>query len=710
MFDEQRQCRATARVVTSSHSAKVHPAWFAQAVVVLRHWVNRGSLDRVRATHWNRANHKYVFCDFMLVLVVLSVSGAETVRQFYREAEPWGRELAAVRGRRRLPSRSAFSRMMGDVDEPLQAAVRELFLQDLVSMVRGLEAACQTGLVDHQGQRHMVFDFDPSKMASRERELDQSPERPAGRRRRTEAAAPGYSGRKRAERVRSRVIVLAAHLGLWLLNFGQAGNGQRQVAISQVCQSIEKFMRAVGRAVSEAVVRMDGEWGHSVHVVAELQGYKVGYLVRVSDYQRLLGRPEVQAVLGQGSTVKFKQADSAVERTVYDVPRVSWSSSDGAVKVETRLVVTQRAAAADGSKPRIGYQVGRWVYELFATDRRAEQWSGPEVVSIYLGRGQYEGTLAQEDREMATDRWMTNHGAGEDLWQVVCQWVWNQRVELGVALVAAGETVVRRLEWEVATQEQEPEPVELGWAQEAGSSPGAGEPGAEAGEAAAKRWGPERFERDEQGAVRCPAGVLMELKDRRQRVSGLRERYQAPASACAGCEHWASCRGPKASPLIGRKVDLPAAGLPKPARSPAAPEPAEPAEPAPGARASAASAEPTAERAPCQAGRWPAEPRPADRVQPVLLWLDLPAATLRRWFQEALAHQSVRLVEPKPPCPAPGPACRGESRDRRAHRRRTWAEQLSVNALDPGAPTPQLLVSGVPATLARAIGAAPCEA
>ena len=40
-------------------------------------------------------------------------------------------------------------------------------------------------------------------------------------------------------------------------------------------------------------------------------------------------------------------------------------------------------------------------------------------------------TLADEDQEQDPDRWCSHSAWGQECWQVVSQWVWNLRLELG---------------------------------------------------------------------------------------------------------------------------------------------------------------------------------------------------------------------------------------------------------------------------------------
>ncbi|MBI2565622.1 MAG: hypothetical protein HYV63_01140 [Candidatus Schekmanbacteria bacterium] len=65
------------------------------------------------------------------------------------------------------------------------------------------------------------------------------------------------------------------------------------------------------------------------------------------------------------------------------------------------------------------------------TDRADSALTACDLLGLYLGRGGFEGTLAQEDREQDADRWVSTNAEGQELWQLICLTAWNSRVRLG---------------------------------------------------------------------------------------------------------------------------------------------------------------------------------------------------------------------------------------------------------------------------------------
>jgi len=52
--------------------------------------------------------------------------------------------------------------------------------------------------------------------------------------------------------------------------------------------------------------------------------------------------------------------------------------------------------------------------------------------------------LADEDAEEDPYRWCSYTECGQELWQIMCQWVWNLRLSLGQTMQ---EAELREIEW-----------------------------------------------------------------------------------------------------------------------------------------------------------------------------------------------------------------------------------------------------------------------
>ncbi len=554
MSDELTKYTSSALVSASVLSDKSPPSWLAAAIIELKLWKTRGLLSQLQEIPWLRPAKRYVLCDLVLVLLACAVSGISSLREFYREMWPWQDSLAAIWGRKCLPSRSRIVEMPYFVTQEHLDALQTLFLNDAANHWPQHSLG---GLRTHQGECRLIFDLDPTRMTVLERGLGETEERPGGQRRAREATAPGYTGRKRGDRVRTRTVVHSPHSGMWVLTFGHPGNPNHLDTLNRSGEAIKALCTQLEVSLSEVVVRMDGEWGHLKHlVVLKQKGF--GYLARVGDYS-VLRLAQVQAVLERGSSVLLQLPDSSVEREVFDVPNCHWQKGLAKPSLETRFVITRRKARQDGKKERVGHKRGEWVYEIITTDQSPKVLSAAEVVTLYLGRGSFEGVLGQEDAEIKTDDWRSFSPQGEDLWQILCQWVWNHRVQLGSLIVPEESPAERVLKFEAVTTAHQGMPVDLEW-EEAKKMDDL------------QRWLEEKKETElwqerpsgnegvftcnPEGFVHCPLGFKMRLVEKRERVSGLRHRYEMTAAKCETCPLKGDCRGKRSSKLTGRKIDV----------------------------------------------------------------------------------------------------------------------------------------------------------
>ncbi len=83
------------------------------------------------------------------------------------------------------------------------------------------------------------------------------------------------------------------------------------------------------------------------------------------------------------------------------------------------LLLTRRAWK-QGELISVGKVPGGWVYEQFVTTLLPEGFLATDVLDLYQGRGAFEGTLADEDREGDPDRWCSLSAPGPRLHAEPC--------------------------------------------------------------------------------------------------------------------------------------------------------------------------------------------------------------------------------------------------------------------------------------------------
>jgi len=578
------------------------------------------------------------------------------------------------------------------------------------------------GVIGGDGSRSVFFDMDGTRAAVRQRAVPGGEEYPAAVSRLGAATAPGYTGRKRGERVRSRMTIQQRHSSEWLGTFGEAGNGDASAMLTVGCRAVVSYLTARDLHLSCGVVRTDGEHGW-LHRLEEICRHGLGYLTRFCDY-RALRDATVRGALAAGAIARTRHLESNIERELFDLPDFVWTTNRvGSMRI--RLVITRRRAAL-GERPSVGKRIGEWVYEMFATDRGPAVWDAAQVCALYHERGAFERVLGEEDREAPTDRWASYAADGQEFWQILCQWVWNLRVR--TAISARGEGLGAERMDTIA----EPfcgEPVILSEAHVAMAESGDDAKGesvkgddtksgdtksddtksdeaksdeaksdeAKGDEAKSDRSGtkgppssptPTGFRYRDEHTVVCPAGVIMRPIEHAPTARGMRIRFAAPAAQCNKCPQSQACRGaPHSERPRGRRVVMPLWSEVGTASAPSTPRPA------PGYLG------PSRLRAPVAttAASWETIWRPT-----VLRLENHGAGQARRWLTNLLRSQRIQIRSaPTPPPPPPELL-----RSRRAHRRSSWVERWGRNLLTRA--TYAITLAGIPEALAiRLNGSAP---
>jgi len=352
-----------------------------------------------------------------------AISGERTLEAFYETVHPFASAFMALFGGARLPAASTLSRFLAALPaEPVQA-LRTLFLEDLLARRLSTEEHA-AGLWDRQGNRWLVFDVDGTREAARQRALPQTPDRPPPQRRLRPLCAPGYTGRKRGEVVRTRTTVLQMHTHQWVASFGHPGNGQYREELRRAKAAIQTYLKAHNFPAERTLLRLDGQYGTGA-VICDVDDFS--YVTRGKDYS-ILDRADVQARLHLPADQHLLSAESGICHALYDCPDQCLAEGGPLVRI---IVATHPAPARKKKKRQVGLTRDGVVYELFLTNLPQNAFISSDVVSLYLHRGAFETALEDEDEEQDPDRWCSHSAWGELAWQIVAQWTWNLRLELG---------------------------------------------------------------------------------------------------------------------------------------------------------------------------------------------------------------------------------------------------------------------------------------
>src|SRR5439155_17617984 len=502
------------RIQTSSDSSPSTPCWFGEVALLIPYLRKQGILSAINSQVRlaRRRFGRYEVIDFLAVLFGYAISGERTLEVFYERLLPLARPFMALFDRENLPSRSALSRFLASLTWTATEALRTLFLADLLA--RPVDTERHTGqLVDRAGNERVVFDIDGTRQAARQRALPKIEELPAPQRRLNQVCAPGYTGRKRGEVVRTRTVVSQAHSYHWLGSFGNRGNGLYREELRRALSAIRSYLEAYHLSPSSALLRLDGQYGTGA-VIADLAGFPS--VPRGKD-DTVLDRPEIQSRLHLPADQQFSRWESDLLRQLYDCPDVPV----GPEGLCCRVVVATHPATE--KKSRIGHTRKGVVYELFFTQLPQDAFTTCDVVALYLHRGAFEPLLADEDQEQDPDRWCSHAPAGQEAWQIVSQWVWNLRLELGHVL----EPTPMR------TTEFAPPVTEI--TAEQAPAQGYGKPSV-ALPWKAGRFSGQDFTLQPDGALSCPSGQSLVAHERRREADGsLRVVYAASIRSCRPC-------------------------------------------------------------------------------------------------------------------------------------------------------------------------------
>ena len=626
------------RIQTSSECAASPPSWFGEVVLMAAHLRKHEVLGKI-AEHVRFARRRfgrYEVIDFLAVLFGYAMSGEHTLEAFYERLQPFAGPFMALFEPDQLPARSTLSRFLAALTPEPVEALRTLFLDDLESRPLPTDSnEKQTGgLVDRAGNTWVVFDIDGTREAARQRALPQTEDLPAPFRRLDEVCAPGYTGRKRGQVVRTRTVISQAHTFQWLGTFGNRGNGRYRTELRQGLSAVGRYLTAHQLPQECALLRLDGQYGTGA-VLSDVAGF--AFVTRGKDYT-VLDHPLVQARLHLPPDQFQQRPESQLVRSLYDCPGVPV----GPEGVPCRVVVATHPAST--KKSPVGLTREGVVYELFFTKLPQQVFTASDVVELYLHRGAFEPQLSDEDTEQDPDRWCSHSAWGQECWQVISQWVWNLRLELGHQL---HPDPVRTPEFAPALPPPSPHaapasgyaPPEVGLPWKAG------------------RFSGQAFALQPDGTLRCPADQkLLPHEHRREADGSLRVVYGASIHSCRPCPLREQCQWNGSATAKPRQVSM----LLHPLQVSSAP----------------------------------------------LLWRDWSRRVHRRACLQLVRHQRIEVSLLPPAAASSGKADVILSRPQRAHYRLSWQERLARNARASTSGQVTIRLFGVPESFATSLGLA----
>ena len=240
----------------------------------------------------------------------------------------------------------------------------------------------------------------------------------------------------------ARTTILQAHTHQWVGTYGGPGNGDYRGELLQAVKAITTYATALSIPLAQVLVRVDGLYGNAAPLV-DLLTSGLGVIVRGKGDYALLDLPLVKARLAGLPDQICTHPESGTSRALFDCLQVPLTPSGPGV----RMVVATHPASSVA--PPIGVECDGAVYEIFFTTMPPQAFTPKDVLDLYLHRGSFETVLSDEDQEQDPDRWCSHTPSGQEWWQIVSQWVWNLRLELGQQVFP---TAMRLTEFAAASQ------------------------------------------------------------------------------------------------------------------------------------------------------------------------------------------------------------------------------------------------------------------
>lgn len=361
---------------------------------------------------------------FAFAVLYLAAGPLPSIRAFYTRCRDYLPLIARLVGRRDLPSSGSLSRAL----TKLTMAQVDSLSDDLLGSVLGADEFLRRPEIVHHdahGASWHVFDFDPSVLPFRQRDLEEGEHLPQPERR--ARGVPGYVGRKRGE-IRQRAMPLYhSGAGLWCYMRLDAEGGSATKYVEGAAACCERVVQRIGHPVHRALIRTDGEFGHAAAVDACAKR-GLHYLTRLTR-PHLHDRPEVQELIRE-ATWRSVASMGPVQREAADLGTVLLHDGDEEVApVPARVVLTRFRTdreLPDRGVIRDGYQI-----EMFATSLPSDAWPAEDVAWLYAERAVIENALGAEDREYALDRTFSFNPAGQALMMAVGLFLWNHAVCTG---------------------------------------------------------------------------------------------------------------------------------------------------------------------------------------------------------------------------------------------------------------------------------------
>jgi hypothetical protein len=392
----------------------------------------RGLLDEIAQRLHIERQGGYVGLDAYLMLLLFVAAGpTASIKDLWQDlVRPHNLQLAALAGRRSLPSASSMTRLLQAVRFDTLRPVEDWLLTGLCDADTLLKHPCVMA-TDALGAHWHVFDIDPTVVTLRQRGLPAGCDLPPPVRRARNTGAPGYAGRKRGDIQYGQTTVQHAGARLWLHAQLSVGNGDGVGDFSDALDTVARTTDHLEHPRERCMTRMDGAYGNVPWFTACIER-GLPFVTRLNR-KKMYKDPNLLALLRSGAPFVVPDSLSGPTRAAIELgwhlikPGKKTRRPDGSPYEPVRVRVVASLFPADQPANR-GQYIDGMAVELFATTLPADAWPAEQVVAAYFGRSGQENGFAQEDRELLLSRIASYDLPGQELAVVVGLSLWNWRV------------------------------------------------------------------------------------------------------------------------------------------------------------------------------------------------------------------------------------------------------------------------------------------
>jgi len=379
----------------------------------------------------------YSACDaWNHLLMYYSAGATKGLRPSWGALGPHAPVLAAITGRRSLPSPASMSRILNAVETELIRPEAGWMLTEFTGVDAVItHPAAQS--YDALGQGWHVFDVDPTARPFHHRDLPDAEDLPKAHRYTEETCARGYTGRKRGDALYRACRAQHAGSAATVHHHLTLGNGEGVVEFEYALDSVVVLCERLSLPPERVMVRMDGEHGNVPWFTA-CRERNLPFVTRLNR-PHLLRKPEVFRRLRSATWFQVPDSLAGPQRAAADLgilkvrPGQKTRRSDGSryESLEIRVVASIFPKRGDAKR---GVVLDGWQVELFAVDLEPETWPASDAVAVYFGRCGQENRYSQEERELGTNRLLSGHLPGQEFAVLAALTLWNLRISRGFEL------------------------------------------------------------------------------------------------------------------------------------------------------------------------------------------------------------------------------------------------------------------------------------